>query len=189
MHLFPRGGADGHFNVLRGAVPRRFAGVKVVGDFVGNHARGLPSELALLLLLDPMTGVPPAILDATAITEMRTGAVTAIGAGTSPAPDARVLGHIGAAAPRTGTCGCSCHVLPALEEIRVHSRAAGEPRGVRRPARATISAAPCAPSTSWEECVRGADVVVEATPADRAGAAAAHRVDRAGRAGRSRTAR
>ncbi|HEV7175061.1 MAG TPA: hypothetical protein VGN29_06190, partial [Solirubrobacteraceae bacterium] len=77
-HLFPHG-ANGHFNVLRGATPRH-AGVKVVGDYVDNHLRGLPSELALLLLMDPETGVPVAILDATAITEIRTGAVTAIGA-------------------------------------------------------------------------------------------------------------
>ena len=45
-----------------------------------NHRAGLPSELALLLLMDPATGVPRAVIDATAITEMRTGAVTAIGA-------------------------------------------------------------------------------------------------------------
>ena len=38
-HLFPRR-ADGHINVLRG-VTRRHAGVKVVGDFVDNHLRGL----------------------------------------------------------------------------------------------------------------------------------------------------
>ena len=71
-HLFPRG-AQGHFNELRGATPRH-AGVKVVGDYIDNHLRGLPSELALLLLMDPQTGVPVAILDATAITEIRTGA-------------------------------------------------------------------------------------------------------------------
>jgi alanine dehydrogenase len=72
VHLFPRPDGDraaGHFNVLRGATGQS-AGVKVVGDFVSNHLRGLPSELALLLLLDPETGIPRAILDATAITEM-----------------------------------------------------------------------------------------------------------------------
>ena len=41
-----------------------------------NGRLGLPSELALLLLMDPTTGVPIAIVDATAITAMRTGAVT-----------------------------------------------------------------------------------------------------------------
>ena len=36
--------------------------------------------MALLNLFDPATGMPKAIVDATAITEMRTGAMTAIGA-------------------------------------------------------------------------------------------------------------
>src|ERR1700679_1906085 len=52
MHLFPRG-ADGHFIVLRGAPPR-FAGVSLVGDLVSNHERDLLSELAFLLLMDPI---------------------------------------------------------------------------------------------------------------------------------------
>ena len=77
VHLFPGGDADGHFNILRGALPLAgVAGVKVVGDYVGNHRRGLPSELALLTLLDPATGAPIAVMDATAITAMRTGAVS-----------------------------------------------------------------------------------------------------------------
>ena len=56
------------------------AGVKVVGDFVDNYRQGLPREFGILNLFDPRTGTPRAILDATAITEMRTGAVTAVGA-------------------------------------------------------------------------------------------------------------
>ena len=119
-HLFPRG-ANGHFNVLRGATPEH-AGVKVVGDYVDNHRLGLPSELALLLLMDPLTGVPAAILDATAITEMRTGAVTAIGAEQLARRDARVLGHIGARGTAYWNVRLLARVLPELEEIRVHSR-------------------------------------------------------------------
>ena len=82
MHLIPGGEINGHFNVLRGVLGGAigYAGVKVVGDFVDNYRKGLPSELAILNLLDPATGIPKAILDASAITDMRTGAVTAIGA-------------------------------------------------------------------------------------------------------------
>ncbi len=47
VHLIPKSSADGHFNVLRGVVdPLGLAGIKVVGDFVDNDARGLPSEMA-----------------------------------------------------------------------------------------------------------------------------------------------
>ena len=51
VHLVPDNNGAGHFNVLRGhlSVPG-VSGVKVVGDFVGNYAAGLPSELGLLTL-------------------------------------------------------------------------------------------------------------------------------------------
>jgi alanine dehydrogenase len=159
-HIFPQG-VEGHFNVLRG-VTGEHAGVKVVGDFVHNHLLGLPSELALLLLMDPATGVPAAIVDATAITEMRTGAVTAIGGEYLARRDARVLGHIGARGTAYWNVRLLCHVLPALEEVRVHSlRAESRERFAQR-----LSAdlgREVRAVASWEECVRGADVVVEAS--------------------------
>jgi ornithine cyclodeaminase/alanine dehydrogenase-like protein (mu-crystallin family) len=159
-HLFPRG-ATGHFNILRGATPEH-AGVKVVGDYVDNHRLGLPSELALLLLMDPLTGVPAAILDATAITEMRTGAVTAIGAERLARRDARVLGHIGARGTAYWNVRLLARVLPELEEIRVHSRRPGSREGFAERLRTDVGLDVRAVE-SWEECVRGADVVVEAS--------------------------
>ena len=159
-HLFPRG-AQGHFNVLRGATSR-FAGVKVVGDFVSNHELGLPSELALVLLMDPMTGVPRAILDATAITEMRTGAVTAIGARHLARPDARVLGHIGARGTAYWNVRLTARVLPQLEAIRVHSRRPESREAFAARLREDLDR-PIEVTADWESCVRGADVVVEAS--------------------------
>jgi alanine dehydrogenase len=160
MHLFPRG-ANGHFNVLRGATPGH-AGVKVVGDYVDNHLRGLPSELALLLLMDPGTGVPAAILDATAITEVRTGAVTAIGAEHLARSEARTLGHVGARGTSYWNVRLLCRVLPGLEEIRVHSRRPESRREFALRLTADLGREVRAVD-SWEECVRGADVVVEAS--------------------------
>jgi ornithine cyclodeaminase/alanine dehydrogenase-like protein (mu-crystallin family) len=55
-------------------------GVKVISDYVNNYKEGLPSEVGLLLLMDPRNGVPKAIIDDSHLTDMRTGAVTAIGA-------------------------------------------------------------------------------------------------------------
>ncbi len=159
-HIFPPG-SSGHFNVLRGVVPAS-AGVKVVGDFVDNHERGLPSELALLLLLDPMTGVPQAIVDATAITEMRTGAVTAIGAEALAPAGARVLGHIGARGTAYWNVRLLCTVLPALQEIRVHSRRTESREAFAARLRADLGR-DIAVVPSWEACVRGADVIVEAS--------------------------
>jgi alanine dehydrogenase len=160
VHLFPRG-ASGHFNVLRGATPQH-AGVKVVGDYVENHTLGLPSELALLLLMDPLTGVPRAILDATAITEMRTGAVTAIGAEQLARRDSRTLGHVGARGTAYWNVRLLCRVLPGLQEIRVHSRRPESREAFAQRLSDDLDREVRAVD-GWEECVRGADVVVEAS--------------------------
>jgi alanine dehydrogenase len=124
-HLVPENGGAGHFNVLRGHVStlgeRGVSGVKVVGDFVPNYRLGLPSELALMTLYDPFTGVPLAILDATLITEMRTGAMTAVGAKHLARPDSRILGHVGARGTAYSNVTMLDRLFP-LEEIRVTSR-------------------------------------------------------------------
>src|SRR5260370_27274904 len=86
VHLVPDNDGAGHFNVLLGhlsapgAPASGVSGVKVVGDFVANYAAGLPSELGLLTLYDPGTGVPLAIMDATMITACRTGAIPPVAA-------------------------------------------------------------------------------------------------------------
>jgi alanine dehydrogenase len=163
VHLFPGGGADGHFNVLRGSLPSAgVAGVKVVGDYVGNHLRGLPSELALLLLLDPQTGAPTAVLDATAITSMRTGAVTAIGARHLARADSRVLAHVGSRGTAEWNVRLLAAVLPHLREVRIHSRTAASREALAARLGAELGIDVHAVG-GWEECVRGADVVVEAT--------------------------
>src|SRR5262249_48777606 len=101
MHLAPGRAQDGtairgHFNVLRGYVaPLALAGVKVVGDYVDNYQLGLPSEMGLLDLFDPATGRPVAVIDAAGLTDMRTGAVTALGARHLARKASRVLAHIG----------------------------------------------------------------------------------------------
>ncbi|MCU1392942.1 MAG: ornithine cyclodeaminase [Ilumatobacteraceae bacterium] len=162
VHLIPGGGVQGHFNVLRGVVhPLGLAGVKVVGDFVDNYTRGLPSEMALLDLFDPGTGMPIAILNATAITDMRTGAVTAIGARHLARPGSKVLGHIGA----RGTAYWNVRLLDHLfdfDEIRVHSRRP-ESRSAFAARLTADLGKPIVVTDDWESCVRGADIVVEAS--------------------------
>ena len=162
VHLVPGGGIDGHFNVLRGFVaPLSLAGVKVVGDFVDNYKQELPSEMGLLNLFDPRTGQPIAVIDAAGLTDMRTGAVTAIGARHLARASSRVLGHIGA----RGTAYWNVRLLDSLfhfDEIRVHSR-----RPESREAfasRLSLDLGKRVTATDdWESCVRGADIVVEAS--------------------------
>jgi len=163
MHLMPKAGVDGHFNVLRGAIgaPINMAGVKVVGDFVDNYRQDLPSEVGMLTLFDPRTGIPAAIIDATAITEMRTGAVTAIGAKYLARKSAKVLGHIGA----RGTAYWNVRLLDGLfdfDEIRVHS-ARPESRTAFGERLARDLGKPVRVCDNWHDTVAGADIVVEAS--------------------------
>ncbi|MFI6024019.1 ornithine cyclodeaminase family protein [Amycolatopsis magusensis] len=161
-HLVPDNGGKGHFNVLRGHLSsQQVSGVKVVGDFVGNFERGLPSEMALILLLDPDTGMPRAIVDGTMITDARTGAMTAVGAKYLARKDSRVLGHIGA----RGTAWWNVVLLDSLfdfAEIRVTSKrpesreAFGEQlsKHLGKPVRVLDNAA---------DTLDGADIMVEAS--------------------------
>ena len=161
-HLVPDPAFNGHFNLLRAYVaPLDVAGVKVVGDYVDNYKLGLPSELALLTLYDPRTGVPRAILDATAITEWRTGAVTALGARHFARRGARVLAHIGARGTAFANVVLLDRVLE-LDEIRVTS-ARAESREAFGARLAAELDTPVRVVDSVEAAVRGADVVVEAT--------------------------
>jgi ornithine cyclodeaminase len=162
VHLAPPNGGAGHFNVLRGHLgPEHVSGVKVVGDFVGNWRLGLPSELALVLLLDPDTGMPLGIVDGTMLTAARTGALTALGARHLARPDSRVLGHLGA----RGSAWWNVTMLDDLfgfEEIRVTSRRA-ESREAFAAALAEHLGKPVRAVATPAEALRGADIMVEAT--------------------------
>lgn len=56
------------------------AGIKWISGYPGNQKKGLPYITGLLILNDPETGIPIAIMDATWITAKRTGAATALAA-------------------------------------------------------------------------------------------------------------
>lgn len=162
VHLIPNPEFHGHFNILRGYIePLNVAGVKVVGDYVHNYKLGLPSELALINLYDPRTGVPLAIVDATEITNMRTGALTALGAKHLARKNSKVLGHLGS----RGTAWWNVVLLDQIfdfEEIRVNSR---RPESMNDFA-ARLSdhlGKPVKAVSSSEECLKGADIMVEAT--------------------------
>ncbi|WP_410012914.1 ornithine cyclodeaminase family protein [Sodalis sp. C49] len=162
MHLIPDPAFNGHFNVLRGYIaPLNLAGVKVVGDYVNNYQLGLPSEMAMLNLFNPRTGMPVAIMDASAITDMRTGAITALGARHLARKNSKILGHIGA----RGTAYWNVRLLDSLydfDEIRVHSRRP-ESRNAFAQRLEQDLGKKIIVTADWESCVRNADIVVEAS--------------------------
>ena len=132
--------------------------LKAICVIPGNPARGLDAHQGIVTLFDGETGVPTAILDASAITEIRTAAVTAVATRALAREDARVLAILGAGVQGRAHLEALIHVR-AFDEVRVYAPTREHARAVadRLPA-VSVTAA-----SSAEEAVRGADVVVVAT--------------------------
>ena len=122
---------------------------------------GIVAEMAVLNLFDHENGKPLAVIDATAITDMRTGALTALGGKYLARKGSRVLGHIGA----RGTAYWNVRLLDRLfdfDEIRVHSRRPESRQGFGERLARDLGK-PVKVVDNWEDCVRGADIIVEAS--------------------------
>lgn len=73
-----------------------FAMLKWVSSFPGNPAaHGLPTVMGVVCLSDAQTSEPLLLLDARAVTALRTGAVAAVAARALARPEARSVGVIG----------------------------------------------------------------------------------------------
>jgi ornithine cyclodeaminase/alanine dehydrogenase-like protein (mu-crystallin family) len=129
----------------------RLWGLKTVAIFPGNSARGLDSHQGFVALFDGETGETRAILNAGAITAIRTAAVSAVATRLLARGDATVLAILG-----TGIQGRShleaMQAVRDFERVVVWSRTPGRIDGVED-------------ATSAEEALRDADVVVTATSA------------------------
>lgn len=128
---------------------RRVWGLKTIAIFPGNSARGLDSHQGYVSLFDGETGEPLTLMNAGAITAIRTAAVSAVATRLLAREDARVLAILG-----TGIQGAShlaaMRAVRDFERVVVWSRTPGRIAGVEEAASAV-------------EAVRDADVVVTAT--------------------------
>jgi alanine dehydrogenase len=133
-------------------LPSAGLGCKLVTLFPGNSDR--PTHQAAIVLFDPENGSPVALMDGTYITATRTAAAAALAARLLARADAKILAIIG-----TGV------------QARTHARAFAPVRdwaeiriAGRDPDKAAALAAELgARATSFEDAVRGADVVAAAT--------------------------
>lgn len=136
-------------------------GLKWVNVHPDNRTRGLPTVMALIVLSDPKTGFPVAIMDGTYITNLRTGAAGGIAAEYLAKKSSSHIGFIG--------CGVQASfqlmALRNLFKIRTVTAYDKEParmrQFVRQAARLGIAAKAC---DSVEACVRNKDIVVTTTP-------------------------
>lgn len=87
----------------------------------GNAALGLPSISAVIMVLDPTTGVPVAVVDGTSVTTIRTSAASAVAAEQLAQAGSSVLAVIGSGVQAEAHVRLMRHVLP-LREVRLFSR-------------------------------------------------------------------
>ena len=115
-------GNHAFYGVMTAFISRPAAlGTKLVTVYHSNAARGLPSHLATIVLLDPETGGLSAILDGRYITEARTAAVSAASARHLAREDVRVLAVIGSGVQARSHLDALTRVRP-FDEIRVWGR-------------------------------------------------------------------
>jgi alanine dehydrogenase len=145
--------------------PLDAAGLKWVGGYALNPSQhGLPSIMATIILQEPATGYPLAIMDGVQITNIRTGAVTALCARLYGRSDARVVAFIGAGVQARTTLDAMTRLF-RLEEVRVYDRRpeAAQAYAAAMSARHGVQVRVCeTPRTAVTE----ADLVVTVTYAD-----------------------
>ena len=135
-------------------------GLKAICLIPGNPARGLDAHQGTVMLYDGETGMPTAILNASAITEIRTAAVTAVATRALARPGARVLAMLGAGVQARSHLLALADVRP-WDEVRVYAPTTAHAEALRD-VRPDIAVA-----ASAQDAVRGADVVTIATSAKR----------------------
>jgi alanine dehydrogenase len=148
----------GLLGAMAGYVPGVALEIKLVSVFPGNHARGIPSHQGLIALFGEDDGRPLAVMDGAYITAIRTGGTAAVAAKALARDDARVLAILGAGVQGGSHLETFTRVRD-FDEIRVASRdgAKASALAARHP-KARVAG-------SFEEAVRGADVVACCTDA------------------------
>jgi ornithine cyclodeaminase/alanine dehydrogenase-like protein (mu-crystallin family) len=146
-------GVMGFMPAWRGGANSVFS-LKTVCVMPGNPARGLDAHQGTVTLYDGETGMPSAILDASAITEIRTAAVSAVATRLLAREDARVLAIIGAGVQARAHLE-ALRAVRSFDSVRVFSRTEDHARA--------LASDGVVVAASAEEAVRGADVVVTAT--------------------------
>lgn len=152
---------------LRGADPagsEDLLGMKWIAGFPANRPAGLPALHGVVLLVDPMTGAPRAILDAGPITAERTAAVSGVALARFAPPVAgrpTRVGLIGAGVQGRSHLAVIGHVLPGAE-LRIHDRHPDRAAGLADAARATDGIAAAEPVDDARAAAADADVVITA---------------------------
>ncbi len=138
------------------------AGLKWVSGYPGNQAKGLPYITGLLILNDPDTGIPLAVMDCTWITAQRTGAATALSAKYLARPDSVSVGIVACGVQgRSNLEALAC--LFKIQKVKAYDL---HPEVAQRYAREMAGhlQIDIEPVKTLSEAVKGLDIVVTSGP-------------------------
>jgi len=155
---------DGLLAAMPGYVPS--AGVlmsKLVSLYPRNAGSALPTHQAVIVVFDPGTGQPQALLDGTAITAIRTGACSALSARLLARKDADVLAILGTGVQARSHARAMCRVRP-IRQIRVAGRDYAKAAALAAELSEALPADAVAVKT-YPEALRGATIACAATHA------------------------
>jgi len=140
------------------------AGVKWVSGFPGNQARGLPYISGLLILNDVETGLPIAVMDATWITAVRTGAATAVAATVLARPGAATVGVLGCGVQARTNIDALAVVVETLRDVHAYDLYPERAAAYAREMAAIHPRLRFKTVTTARDAVEGCDIVVTAGP-------------------------
>src|SRR5256886_15898392 len=143
----------GFYGMMPALIPDGL-GQKIVTFYPPNAEKGIATHMAVILLNDPETGAPLAVMDGRLITEMRTAAVSAAATKLLASPDAQILAILGSGVQARSHVG-ALRLVRQFEEIRVWS-----PNKSHAESFAKEIGAKAMPA---EDAVRAADVIVTVT--------------------------
>ncbi|MEU0935459.1 ornithine cyclodeaminase family protein [Embleya sp. NPDC005971] len=153
---------DAFLAAMPGRVPS--AGVlmsKLVSLFPHNAGTALPTHQALIVVFDPATGEPAALLDGTAVTAWRTGACSALSARLLAREEATVLAIVGTGVQARSHALAMCRVRP-IRQIRVAGRDPAKAAALAGELSSLLDAE-VRPAADYADAIAGADIVAAAT--------------------------
>jgi alanine dehydrogenase len=133
------------------------AGVKIVTMHPENPKKGLPTVMGVVVLNDPETGAPIAVMDGTYLTDMRTGAAGAVAVKYLARKNSRTVGIIGAGRQARTQLQAISKVIE-IEEVKIASRSSEEIEKFLK----EMSEYEITPKTIEEACE--CDILVTTTP-------------------------
>jgi len=157
--MFPKG----DFRTMPCYVPDfGFGGVKIVNVHPENPEKyKLPTIMALIILIEPETGKPLAIMDGTWITNMRTGAAGGVAAKYLARRDSKIIGMVGAGTQARSQL-LALNLVFKIEEVKIYSKRFESCERFKKEMGSlglNISI-----KEKVEDAVRGCDILVTTTP-------------------------